>query len=169
MLVGMMGAGKTTLGRRLARRLGRPFIDSDQQIEARTGRTVREIFEADGEAAFRALETDALADALATESPSIVAAAGGTVLSDVNRARMHELGTVVWLRADPAELATRVRNGTHRPLLATDPEATLRTMAETRGALYEGLADHIIDTSGRLPDDIIDELSDIARTVGVAR
>lgn len=154
----MMGAGKTTLGRRLARRLSRPFIDSDQQIEARTGRTVREIFESDGEPAFRALETDALAEALATSSPCVVAAAGGTVLSEVNRERMHALGTVVWLRAAPSELANRVRNGTHRPLLAEDPEATLHRLAEQRGALYAQLADHIVDTTGRAPDDIVDEL-----------
>src|SRR4051812_17412505 len=141
-LIGMMGAGKTTLGRRLARRLSRPFIDSDQQIEARTGRTVREIFESDGEAAFRALETEALADALATSSPSVVAAAGGTVLSEVNRERMRSLGTVVWLRAAPSELAQRVRNGAHRPLLAADPEATLRRLDEQRGELYAELADH---------------------------
>jgi shikimate kinase len=162
----MMGAGKTTLGRRLARRLGRPFIDSDQQIEARTGRTVREIFEADGEPAFRALEAEALADALATSSPSVVAAAGGTVLSEVNRNRMHESGTVVWLRADPSELAHRVRNGTHRPLLADDPEGTLRTLAEQRGDLYAALADHIVDTTGRAPADVVDELCAIVQGAG---
>jgi len=157
-LIGMMGAGKTTLGRRLARRLSRPFIDSDQQIEARTGRTVREIFEADGEPAFRALETEALADALDTASPSIVAAAGGTVLAEVNRQRMRDHGTVIWLRADPSELAERVRNGTHRPLLAADPEATLHRLAAERAALYTELADHIVDTTGREPDEIVDEL-----------
>jgi shikimate kinase len=157
-LIGMMGAGKTTLGRRLARRLSRPFIDSDQQIEARTGRTVREIFEADGESAFRALETEALAEALATTSPSIVAAAGGTVLRDVNRDRMRANGTVIWLRADPGELAERVRNGSHRPLLAEDPEATLHRLAAERSDLYGELADHIVDTGGRPPEEIVDEL-----------
>jgi len=154
----MMGAGKTTLGRRLARRLSRPFLDSDQQIEMRTGRTVREIFEAEGEPAFRALETDALAEALATPSPSVVAAAGGTVLREVNRERMREHGTVIWLRADPSELAQRVRNGTHRPLLAEDPESTLQRLDAERSALYSEVADHIVDTSGRPPEEILDEL-----------
>jgi shikimate kinase len=163
-LIGMMGAGKTTLGRRLARRLSRPFIDSDQQIEMQTGRTVREIFESDGEAAFRALETEALADALSTPSPSVVAAAGGTVLRDVNRDRMREHGTVIWLRADPSELAERVRNGTHRPLLAEDPAATLHRLDAERGDLYRDVADHIVETSGRAPDDIVDELCALLAT-----
>src|SRR5437868_4215482 len=114
-LVGMMGAGKTTLGRRLARALGRPFIDSDQQVEARTGRTVREIFESDGEPAYRVIESEVLEEALATTAPSIIAAAGGTVLSEANRSRMRAAGTVIWLRADPDVLADRVRNGVHRP------------------------------------------------------
>jgi len=154
----MMGAGKTTIGRRLARTLGRPFIDSDQQIEARTRRTVKEIFEADGEPAFRALEAEALADALDTEAPSIIAAAGGTVLREENRARMRQSGTVVWLRADPAVLADRVRNGSHRPLLAEDPAATLARLDRERQTLYADVADHIVDTTGRPPDDVLAEL-----------
>ena len=164
----MMGAGKTTLGRRLARRLSRPFIDSDQQIEARTGRTVREIFESDGEPAFRALETEALADALSTASPSVVAAAGGTVLREVNRDRMRASGTVIWLRADPVELAQRVRNGTHRPLLAEDPEATLHRLDAERGDLYREVADHVVDTSGRSPEEIVDELCALVASHGSA-
>ncbi|MEN3271715.1 MAG: shikimate kinase [Actinomycetota bacterium] len=165
----MMGAGKTTLGRRLARRLSRPFLDSDQQIEMRTGRTVREIFEADGEPAFRALETDALAEALATTSPSVVAAAGGTVLREINRDRMREHGTVIWLRADPSELAQRVRNGTHRPLLADDPETTLHRLAAERSRLYTEVADHIVDTSGRAPEEIVDELCALVAAGGETR
>ena len=80
-LVGMMGTGKTTVGTVLAQRLGRPLIDSDAEVEARTGRTVREIFETDGEAAYRALETEALVDALASPVPAVIAAAGGVVLA----------------------------------------------------------------------------------------
>ena len=159
----MMGAGKTTLGRRLARSLGRPFIDSDQQIESRTGRTVRQIFEADGEPAFRAIETDVLAEALDTTAPSVIAAAGGTVLSEVNRARMRDAGRVVWLRADPAVLADRVRKGAHRPLLADDPMQTLRSLDAARRALYEEVADHIVETSGRAVDDVFAELLELVR------
>lgn len=154
----MMGAGKTTVGRRLARALGRPFVDSDQQVETRTGRTVREIFETDGEPAFRALETEALADALATHAPAVIAAAGGTVLSETNRERMRTAGRVIWLRADPDVLADRVRNGAHRPLLAEDPTTVLHDLDHARRALYEEVADHIVDTAGRSPDDVLDEV-----------
>jgi len=157
----MMGAGKTTVGRRLARRLGRPFIDSDLQVEARTGRTVREIFEADGEPAFRSLETEALAEALATSSPCVIAAAGGTVLSEINRERMRSGATVIWLRADPAELAERVRSGVHRPLLADDPAAVLRDLEAERRSLYEAVADHVVDTSGRDPDAVLADLEQL--------
>lgn len=157
----MMGAGKTTVGRRLARRLGRPFIDSDLQVEARTGRTVREIFEADGEPAFRSLETEALAEALATSSPCVIAAAGGTVLSEINRERMRSGATVIWLRADPAELAERVRSGVHRPLLADDPAAVLRDLEAERRSLYEAVADHVVDTSGRDPDEVLADLEQL--------
>src|SRR5258705_11543535 len=98
-LVGMMGAGKTTVGSRLARRLDRPFVDSDVQVEGRAGRTVRQIFEAEGEAAFRALESEVLAEALGSEEPAVIAAAGGTVLDPNNRRRMREGGTGVYLSA----------------------------------------------------------------------
>lgn len=154
----MMGTGKTTVGRGLARRLGRPFVDSDQQVEARTGRTVREIFEADGEPAFRVLESEALADALASSSPTVVAAAGGTVLSEANRARMRTAGTVIWLRTEPDELVGRVRSGGHRPLLADDPATVLRELHDARRALYEEVADHVVDTSGRGPEDVLAEI-----------
>lgn len=156
-----MGAGKTTVGRRLARTLGRPFIDSDQQIEMQTGRTVREIFESDGEPAFRALEAEALAEALATSSPSIIAAAGGTVLSEANRDRMRHAGTVVWLRADPSVLADRVRDGAHRPLLAENPAATLVRLDGQRHDLYAEVADHVVDTTDRAPEDVLAELVEL--------
>ena len=122
-LVGLMGAGKTTVGRLLAERTGRPFLDSDQAIERDTGRTVAEIFATDGEAAFRSLETQVLRDMLDRDEPAVIAAAGGTVLDATNRARMRARGTVVWLRVDPALLPERVHGSIHRPLLADDPAA----------------------------------------------
>ena len=100
-LVGMMGVGKSTVGRLVAAELDRPLFDSDEMIEARTGRTVREIWSTDGEAAFRTLETDTLLDALAEPEASVIAAAGGVVLSEVNRSALGRADAhVVWLMAD---------------------------------------------------------------------
>jgi shikimate kinase len=103
-LVGMMASGKTTTGEAVARRLGWDFLDSDRQVEERAGRTVEEIWEAEGEAGFRHLEADALADAFesAGERPVVIAAAGGVVLDPRNRALLKEHPPVVWLRARPA-------------------------------------------------------------------
>ncbi|HET9444488.1 MAG TPA: shikimate kinase, partial [Acidimicrobiales bacterium] len=99
LLVGMMGSGKTTVGRRLARELGWDYLDSDEQVCRRTGRTVREIFEADGEAAFRAEEKRALAEAAGAGRPTVISVAGGAVLDPDNRRILSEAGTVVWLDA----------------------------------------------------------------------
>lgn len=158
-LIGLMGSGKTTAGTRAATALDRPFVDSDHQIEARTGRTVREIFESDGEDAFRALETEALLEALARDEPSVIAAAGGAVLRPENRAAIRENARVVWLRADPEVLVERVaaKGGEHRPLLRDDPLGVLRRMEDDRHELYEELADVVVDV-GRLPVEEVVEL-----------
>jgi shikimate kinase len=154
-LIGMMGAGKTTVGSRLARALDRPFIDSDVQVEQRTARTVREIFETDGEAAYRALESEVLAEALASEEPAVIAAAGGTILDPNNRRRMKDFGTVVFLEAAPSELLPRVGGQDHRPLLRDDPAGVLEQMDVIRRPLYEDTADHVVDVSSNGPDDVV--------------
>ncbi|MEM9040013.1 MAG: shikimate kinase [Actinomycetota bacterium] len=154
-LVGMMGAGKSSVGRVLSRRLDRDLLDSDEMIESRTGRTVREIWRDEGEPAFRALETQVLTDALAEDEPAIVAAAGGVVLSDVNRRILSESDAhVVWLLADVDVLLGRVANGMHRPLLDDDPEGTLRTMLADRTSLYQEVADAIVSVDGRTVNDV---------------
>jgi shikimate kinase len=154
-LVGTMGSGKTTVGTMLATQLHRPFFDSDEMIEASTGHTVREIFEADGEAAFRALETAALDTALASAEPSVIAAAGGVVLSARNRAMLRDgRAAVVWLDVDPALLAERVRGGTHRPLLDVDPEGTLRAMYRDRHDLYAAVSDVVVDAAAE-PTEVV--------------
>jgi shikimate kinase len=154
----MMGAGKTTVGSRLARALDRPFVDSDVQVEQRTARTVREIFETDGEAAYRVLEAEALAEALGSEEPAVIAAAGGTILDPTNRQRMKACGTVVFLEAEPRDLVGRVGGQDHRPLLQDDPARVLREMDEVRRPLYEGTADHVIDVSHHGPDEVVQEI-----------
>ena len=159
-LVGLMGSGKSTVGRVLAERLGRPLFDSDAMIEERTGRTVREIFAADGEPAFRALETQALTDALDSDAPCVVAAAGGVVLAEANRRILRASGAkVVWLAADPAVLVERVRSGVHRPALDDDPAGTLLRMQREREPLYREVADLVITVDGaRAVGDVVEAI-----------
>ncbi len=154
-LVGLMGTGKTTVGRALAERLHRRLLDSDLLIEARTGRTVRQIFQDEGEPAFRALETEVLIEALAQTTPSVIAAAGGVVLSEQNRRALKAApAKVVWLRAEPDSLVDRVRSGGHRPALDDDPAGTLRRMHQTREPLYREVADMIVSVDGRSVHDV---------------
>ncbi|MEL6891955.1 MAG: shikimate kinase [Actinomycetota bacterium] len=154
-LVGMMGAGKSSVGRLLAERLGRTLYDSDEMIEAREGRTVREIWAADGEAHFRELETQVLIDGVTADEPSVIAAAGGVVLSEENRRVLAESDAhVVWLLAGVDLLLDRVRNGMHRPLLDDDPEGVLREMFETRESLYREVADAIVSVEHRSVHDV---------------
>jgi shikimate kinase len=154
-----MGAGKTTVGRLLATRLGRALCDSDAMVEARTGRTVREIWEADGEPAYRVEETAALRDALAGPEPRVVAAAGGVVLRQENRDALRDADAlVVWLRADPDVLVERAVTGEHRPLLDVDPIGRLRAMAADREALYREVADLEVDVTEREPSDVADTI-----------
>ncbi len=163
-LVGMMGSGKTSVGRQVAERLGRPFLDSDDQVESRTGRSVREIFETEGlgEPAFRVLEAEALAEALARPEPSVIAAAGGVVLDPGNRARLRQSSTAVWLRADPAVLATRVTTGDHRPLLGDDPRTVLERMHAERGALYDEVAGgRVVDVGTHSIEEAVDAVMEL--------
>ncbi|MBK9178376.1 MAG: shikimate kinase [Acidimicrobiales bacterium] len=165
----MMGSGKTTVGARVAERLGWPFVDSDADVEARTGRTVREIFEAEGEAAYRVLESEVLAAALARSEPAVIAAAGGAVLDPANRDRIRAAGVVVWLQADPEVLAARVGGADHRPLLADDPAGTLARLAEARQPLYGAVADVVVGVAGRSVDEIVAEVAALAVGDGVNR
>ena len=157
-LVGMMGSGKTTVGSLLAARLERDFADSDQLIEGRTGRTVREIFEDDGEDAFREIEAEVLLEALARAVPTVIAAAGGAVLAADNRRAMTENASVVWLRADAEVLADRAAGADHRPLLGGDPLAVIERLAAEREALYREVADKIIDVGPLTPADVVEQL-----------
>jgi shikimate kinase len=147
LLVGMMGAGKTTVGRLVAERLHRPYRDSDAMVEEATGRTVPELFASDGEAAFRAAESDALRRAV-VPPPAVISVAGGAVLDPANRVLLAESGTVVWLRAEPSTLAGRVGDGGGRPLLAPDPTAALAELDAVRRPLYAEVADAVVDVDG---------------------
>ncbi|HUQ62575.1 MAG TPA: shikimate kinase [Acidimicrobiales bacterium] len=155
-LVGMMGAGKTTIGRALARNRGWAFIDSDAQVEARAGRTVAEIWAAEGEQEFRTLESAVLLEALAADAPAVIAAAGGTVLDRNNSDLLRSHRPVVWLRADSGTLVQRLGEGLGRPLLVTEPAAALRRLAAEREPLYAQVADVTIDVDLMEPERVVE-------------
>jgi shikimate kinase/3-dehydroquinate synthase len=135
-LVGFMGSGKTSTGRRLAHRLGLPFVDADAEIELAAGMTIAEIFAKHGEPSFRDGERRVMARLL-EEGPRVIATGGGAFLHEETRARIAARGLSVWLKADPEVLWRRVRKRSHRPLLQSpDPETTLRTLLEQRYPFY---------------------------------
>jgi shikimate kinase len=139
-LIGMMGAGKSSVGRRLARLLGLPFNDADAEIERAAGMTIAEIFEAHGEPYFRAGESRVLNRLLAL-GPQVLATGGGAWIDPANRAAIAARGVSVWLKAEPEVLLRRLRRRTDRPLLRTaDPEASLRSILAEREPVY-ALAD----------------------------
>jgi shikimate kinase len=145
-LVGMMGAGKTTVGRLLARRLKRVFHDSDEQIERRCGVRIPIIFEIEGEPGFRARESQAIAELCSLEN-IVLATGGGAVLAEENRRLLAARGTVIYLHARPGHLWQRVRHDRNRPLLATpDPEKKLEELYDLRDPLYREIADIVMDT-----------------------
>jgi shikimate kinase len=148
-LVGMMGAGKTTVGRMLARRLKLRFFDCDHEIEARCGVKIPLVFELEGEAGFRSREAQAIADLTALDG-IVLATGGGAVLAPANRARLAARGTVVYLRGRPEDLYERVRHDRNRPLLATaDPLERLRSLYGERDPLYLEIADIVMDTGAQ--------------------
>ncbi|HUP75338.1 MAG TPA: shikimate kinase [Acidimicrobiales bacterium] len=155
-LIGMMGAGKTSVGRRLARRLGWRHVDADKRIERTTGRTIAEIFAEDGEAGFRAIEHDVLETLLRLPGRTVVSTGGGAVLSPDNCALMRERGSVVWLRARPETLLARVGGGSGRPLLGDDPEAALRRIVVERQSAYTSAAHFVVDVDGCTADQVAD-------------
>jgi shikimate kinase len=168
-LVGMMGAGKTTVGRLVAERLGWAYVDSDEQVMADTGRTVPELFAAEGEDAFRAEEARVLRDALAAGRPVVVSAAGGVVLSEDNRELLRRSGPVVWLRAETATLAGRVGAGAGRPLLDQDPAGSLASLYEVRRPLYQSVATAVVDVDLLTPQQVVDRvLAEVARAGGAS-
>lgn len=154
-LVGLMGSGKSTIGALVASRTGRSFVDVDVVIAQETGKTVRQLWEEGGEAAYRQLESAAVLRVLRSATPSVLAAPAGVILDPVVRTSLAG-SVVVWLRADPTTLAGRVRPGDHRPLLAGRPIATLTAMAEARSDLYEQVATAIFDTDNVSPDVVAD-------------
>jgi len=157
-LVGPMGSGKSAVGRLLAQRLGLSLVDSDAEIEARTGVDIPYIFEREGEAGFRAREAEVL-DELTRREGVLVATGGGAVLDAATRARLRSRGCVVYLRTSVDHQLTRTRSSSQRPLLANpDPRGTLERLMQQRSALYEEVADLTVDTDGRKVRTVVDEI-----------
>jgi shikimate kinase len=151
-MIGMMGAGKTAVGTALAKALGVPFLDSDDEIVSAANRSIAEIFERDGEEFFRARETEVLARLLRGK-PCILSTGGGAFLSAGNRQLIHDAGVSVWLRADVELLWQRVRHKATRPLLRTpNPRETLYALNAAREAYYS-TADLIVDSDADLSID----------------
>jgi shikimate kinase len=145
-LIGLMGAGKSTVGRLLARKLDRRFIDSDHALEERCGVKIPTIFEMEGEAGFRKREAQIIND-LSAEKKIVLATGGGAVLLPENRKVLAERGTVIYLHANPIELWHRTKGGEGRPLLQNgDPKKTLENLYAVRDPLYREIADFTIET-----------------------
>ncbi|GAA1143680.1 shikimate kinase [Nocardioides aquiterrae] len=155
-LIGPMGAGKTTVGRLVAARLGSAVRDTDHDVEATAGRPISDIFVEDGEEAFRALERAAVADALASHD-GVLTLGGGAVLDPGTRELLagHD---VVFLRVGLADAVKRVGLGTGRPLLLGNVRGRIKTLLDERTPVYESVATLVVDTDGRTPEDVAGEI-----------
>jgi shikimate kinase len=163
-LVGMMGAGKSTVGATLSRLTGWRYIDNDEVVEQLVGIPTRDLLEKRGVAALRAAESAAAQAVLKMDPPLIAGAAAGIVLDGAIAAQLHDGAFVVYLRAHVETLARRIE-GTYRPWLGDDPEATLRALYDGREALYEKLADLIVDVDDLSADDVAQRILDASTSV----
>jgi shikimate kinase len=152
LLIGMMGSGKSTIGRLLAEATGWSYVDNDELVRRAHGATPRRILAERGEGPMRDAESTALRLGLETPAPSIVGVAAGTILSASDRELLRDGGIVVWLRAGPVALAERAAGGEHRPWLDGDAESWMRAASAERDPLYASVADITIDTGEGAPD-----------------
>jgi shikimate kinase len=159
-LVGMMGSGKTTMGRALARHLGKVFVDSDEEIQKRTGVTIPHIFDVEGEAGFRQREAAAIRD-LVGRNNMVLATGGGAVLAEQNRELLQENGIVIYLKASVHDLWQRTRQDRNRPLLQTgDPHAKLTELFQQRDPIYRQVADIVIQSGKQSANALMVHLAD---------
>jgi shikimate kinase len=162
-LVGLMGAGKSTVGRRLAQGLGLPFRDADHEIEAAAGMTIPEIFSIHGETHFRNGERRVIARLL-QEGPLVLATGGGAFMNDETRLRISQAGISIWLKADLDVLMRRVRKRSTRPLLQNaDPEGTMRRLMEVRHPIY-ATADLIVESQDGPHDRVVADIRSALET-----
>lgn len=165
-LIGMMGSGKTTIGRLLSEATGWPYVDNDELVRRHSGVTARELLAEGGQDRLREVESAALALGLELPPPVIVGAAAGTVLDPTNRQRMSAGGIVIWLRASAETLIQRAAGAVHRPFIDHD-DAWMAKAAAERAPLYAQIADVIVDTGLGAPGEAVDVIqSSIASTAG---
>lgn len=155
-LVGLMGSGKSSVGRRLGEALQRPFVDTDAEIERLEGRSIAQIFADEGEGYFRDVESHLVADLLGDRPASVIATGGGVVLRSENRRHLQK-HYVVWLRADVETLTRRVERNRHeRPLLGVDPLGRLSQLSSEREPLYTEVADVVVDVGQHAVNELVD-------------
>ena len=157
-LVGMMGSGKTTVGRLVAVGAGAPFHDVDLIVQERIGASIRDLWEREGEVAFRAIEATFVSE-LASGEGAVISTGGGAILREANRRAMQRSGTVVWLQPPAAVLAGRVGGSLERPVLGGGGEDRLAELLESRSSAYEAVAHHPVDTAGRTPAEVAAEVA----------
>lgn len=158
-LIGLMGSGKTTVGRALASRLNLVFRDSDEAVEKTAKTSVREIFENQGEEIFRKLESQALIDLCDARSSIVLAVAGGAIIAQSNRDLLQKNAQcIVWLDAPTPTLISRTGRGKHRPLLDGDPVGSLNKMRLDREPLYQQLATHHLVTQSLTIDEVVERI-----------
>lgn len=158
-LVGPMGAGKTTIGRQLARELKKEFVDSDHEIEERTGANISWIFDVEGEAGFRKREKKIIEE-LTQRKGIVMATGGGAVLAPENRKYLHSRGTVIYLMATIGQQVERTKNDSRRPLIqnVSDIRGKLTELMEIRDPLYREIADYVVMTNRRSPKSVSSEI-----------
>ena len=153
LLIGMMGSGKSTIGRLLSEATGWPYIDNDELVREFHGATARQILAERGEAPMRAAESEALGRGVRAPAPTVIGVAAGTILEAANRERVRTGGIVVWLRADAAAIESRAMGGDHRPWLDTVGGSWIRETVTEREPLYASIADTVIDTGTKTVDE----------------
>ena len=153
-----MGAGKSTIGKRLAKAMNKTFLDSDHQIEARTGVDIPTIFDIEGESGFRKRESTII-DELTGSNNLVLATGGGAILNEANRQHLMSRGIVIYLRTSVSQQLARTKHDRNRPLLATeDPESRLNELMRVRAPLYQEVADIIVDTDQRHSNQVVREI-----------
>ena len=169
LLVGMMGSGKSTIGRLLSAATGWPYIDNDELVRQSHGATARQILAERGEAQMRAAESEALARGVAAAAPTLIGVAAGAILEPADRERLRAGGIVVWLRADAAAIESRAMGADHRPWLDTGGESWIRDTVGERDPLYASVADIVVDTGTKAAEASAEDLLASLRTVAACR